>query len=58
MMKHFIGQYGFNKLTILGMFLPNTYEFWWNTSAESFFKRMYKEYDRFWNANEPERQRQ
>jgi UPF0755 protein len=31
------------------MFIPNTYEFWWNTDAESFFKRMYKEYDRFWN---------
>lgn len=45
----YLKQYGFNKETILGMFLPNTYEFWWNTSADGFFKRMNKEYDRFWN---------
>lgn len=45
----FLKQYGFNRYTILGMFVPNTYEFWWNTSAEGFFKRMYKEYDKFWN---------
>jgi UPF0755 protein len=45
----FLKQYGFDRYTILGMFLPNTYEFWWNTSAENFFKRMYKEYDKFWN---------
>ena len=46
---HFIGEFGFNTQTVLGMFVPNTYEFWWNTTAEGFFKRMYKEYDKFWN---------
>ncbi|MBN2814349.1 MAG: endolytic transglycosylase MltG [Bacteroidales bacterium] len=40
---------GFNKETIIGMFIPNTYEFWWNTDARDFFTRMKKEYDRFWN---------
>jgi UPF0755 protein len=44
----FTGQYGFNRFTILGMFLPNTYEFWWNTSAEALFKRMYGDYNKFW----------
>jgi UPF0755 protein len=44
----YLQQYGFDKETIIGMFLPNTYEFWWNTSADGFFKRMYKEYDKFW----------
>jgi UPF0755 protein len=48
--EDYIGQYGFNRLTILGMFLPNTYEFWWNTSAKAFFTRMYNEYDEFWNS--------
>jgi UPF0755 protein len=48
--EDYIGQYGFNKLTILGMFLPNTYEFWWNISAKAFFTRMHKEYDEFWNS--------
>ena len=31
--------------------LPNTYEFYWNTSADGFVKRMKTESDRFWNAN-------
>jgi UPF0755 protein len=47
--EDFIEGYGFNKQTVLGMFLPNTYEVWWNTSAEDFFKRMYREYEKFWN---------
>jgi len=42
--------YGFNLYTIPGMFVPNTYEFWWNTDAEGFLDRMYKEYDHFWNS--------
>lgn len=37
-----------NKETALTLFIPNTYEFWWNTSAENFVKRMHKEYLRFW----------
>jgi UPF0755 protein len=49
--EDFIGQYGFNRFSILGMFLPNTYEFWWNTSAKAFFTKMYHEYDKFWSNN-------
>jgi|WetSurSiteA1Bulk_404760.scaffolds.fasta_scaffold04008_2 UPF0755 protein len=45
----YLAQFGFNSHTVIGMFVPNTYEFWWNTSAEGFLKRMYKEYDRFWD---------
>lgn len=33
----------------LAMFIPNTYEFYWNTSAEEFRNRMWKEYQAFWN---------
>jgi UPF0755 protein len=39
----------FTKATALGMYLPNSYEFFWNTSAEEFRARMLKEYNRFWN---------
>jgi UPF0755 protein len=46
---HYLQQYGFNKESIIGMFLPNTYEFWWNTNADEFFERMNKEYVKFWN---------
>ena len=30
-------------------FIPNTYEFYWNTSAEDFVNKMVVEYNRFWN---------
>lgn len=40
---------GFNQETIIGMFLPNSYEFYWNTSAEKFRDRMVQEYRKFWN---------
>lgn len=41
-------KYGFNTHTFLGMFIPNTYELYWNTSAEGFVARMAKEFKRFW----------
>ncbi|HAW51572.1 MAG TPA: endolytic transglycosylase MltG [Flavobacteriales bacterium] len=47
----FIGKYGFDKRRVMSMFLPNTYEFYWNTSAEDFFKRMAREYKNFWNES-------
>lgn len=43
--------YGFTSATFLGMFVPNTYEFYWNTSPKGFISRMKKEYDRFWNRD-------
>ncbi|MEP5254765.1 MAG: endolytic transglycosylase MltG [Winogradskyella arenosi] len=44
----FLSKNGFTKATALGMYLPNSYEFFWNTSAETFRERMLKEYHRFW----------
>ncbi|MFT4611102.1 MAG: UPF0755 protein [Glaciecola sp.] len=44
----FLAKNGFSKATALGMYLPNSYEFFWNTSAETFRNRMLKEYNRFW----------
>jgi len=41
-------KYGFNKNTYLSMYIPNTYEFNWATTAEDFVERMAKEYKRFW----------
>lgn len=31
------------------IFIPNTYEFYWNTSAQKFVSRMFTEYKKFWN---------
>lgn len=44
-----IEKYGFSPETFPAMFIPNTYEFYWTTSAGEFAERMKKEYDRFWN---------
>jgi UPF0755 protein len=40
--------YGLEPRTLTGVFLPNTYEFYWTASPEDVLKRMKKEYDRFW----------
>ena len=46
----YIRKFDFDEETIMSMFIPNTYEFWWNTSPEALFDRMYKEYQSFWTA--------
>lgn len=47
----FWSENGFTKENALSMYIPNSYEFYWNTSAASFQKRMLKEYKKFWNAS-------
>ena len=42
---------GFNEETLLSMYIPNSYNFYWNTSSEDFKKRMLKEYERFWSID-------
>jgi len=44
----YIRKFGFEEETVMSLFIPNTYEFWWNTSAEELFERMHKEYQNFW----------
>jgi UPF0755 protein len=46
----FVEQYGFNTDNVYTMFMPNTYELYWNTTAQKFFERMYTEYQKFWTA--------
>ncbi len=41
---------GFDSLTFIGMFIPNTYKMWWNTKPQDLLKRLKSEYDKFWNA--------
>jgi len=47
----YVHAFGFTAENILGMFIPDTYELYWNTSADQFLQRMKKEYERFWNAD-------
>lgn len=46
----FLMNYGFNKETIMSMFLADTYEFLWNTDETKFLDRMNAEYKKFWTA--------
>ncbi|MEH6306456.1 endolytic transglycosylase MltG [Olivibacter sp. CPCC 100613] len=41
-------KYGFNTDNFFTMFIPNTYEMYWNIAADEFFARMNKEYNNFW----------
>lgn len=41
-------KYGFSGETFLTLFIPDSYEFYWNTTAEEFFTRMAEEYKKFW----------
>ncbi|WP_247234540.1 endolytic transglycosylase MltG [Telluribacter sp. SYSU D00476] len=41
-------KYGFDTVTVVSMFLPNTYEIYWNVSTEKFLDRMHSEYEKFW----------
>lgn len=45
-----IEKYGFNKDNIYTLFIPNTYEMYWNVTPNEFFDKMHAEYDKFWNA--------
>jgi UPF0755 protein len=45
----FLQDNGLSLDTGLTIFIPNSYEFFWNTSAIEFRDRMLKEYERFWN---------
>jgi len=47
----FLNQNGFNNDSALSMYIPNSYEIYWNTSAEGFRDKMLKEYQNFWNGS-------
>ena len=51
----FLSENNYNIRNALGMYIPNKYEFFWNTSAEEFRTRMLKENTRFWNEDRLDR---
>lgn len=46
---------GFTPESWLGIFLPNTYHFLWNTDANQFIDRIKSEYERYWSGNRDSR---
>ena len=47
----FFKERGFDERNILSMYIPNSYNFFWNTSVEKFNIRMFEEYTKFWQKN-------
>ncbi len=45
----FLAENDFNEDNVFTLLLPNTFEFYWDISAEKFRNQMTKEYYRFWN---------
>ncbi|MBO7624833.1 MAG: endolytic transglycosylase MltG [Bacteroidales bacterium] len=50
-----LARYGMTPVTAICLFLPNTYECWWNTSAPALLERMFREYVTFWNEKRMEK---
>ena len=53
--QDFLKENGFDDHTKLCVYLPNSYEFFWNTGPVDFRDRMLKEYERFWNEDRMQR---
>ena len=45
----FVQAYGFTPANVYTLFIPNSYEFYWNTDAKTFFTKMFENYEQFWN---------
>ena len=45
-----ISELGFDKHSISTLFIPNTYEIFWDVSVQKFMNRMLREYENFWNS--------
>jgi UPF0755 protein len=45
----YLRTFGTEPVSVFTLFIPNTYEFFWNTSADQFVDRMYRERQKFWN---------
>lgn len=51
----FLASYNLNPNTSISLFIPNTYEVFWNTNANELFERMNKEYNTFWTNERKEK---
>lgn len=48
----YIRKFDFNEETIMSMFIPDTYEVYWDMTPEQLFDRMYREYNKFWTDDQ------
>lgn len=47
--EQYLAKWGFTPEDVLTMIFPNTYEFYWSTTAGEFLDRMWQAYRKFWN---------
>ena len=52
-----MSEYGVDTANAYCLFVPNTYEVYWNVSVKEFLKRMKKESDNFWTSDRLEKAR-
>ncbi len=50
--QQLVKKLGLNRETLMTLFIPNTYEFFWNQNANDFLERMKKEHEKFWSKND------
>jgi UPF0755 protein len=51
-------KYGYDTTTIVCMFIPNTYDIYWNVPVDKFLDRMQKESKKFWSFEREEKAKQ
>lgn len=49
---NFLQTIGYTPENILSLFIPNTYEMYWNISLDKFIQRLQSEHDKFWNKDD------
>ncbi|QXP62560.1 endolytic transglycosylase MltG [Polaribacter sp. HaHaR_3_91] len=49
--KDFLSKNNLTEKSVLQIFVPNSYQFYWTTSAENFRDKIFVEYNRFWNKS-------
>ena len=45
----YVAKFGMTPRNVITLFIPNTYQVYWNITANDFVERMAKEYKKFWN---------
>lgn len=54
---NFLNENNLNSESVFSIFLPNTYEFYWNTSADQFRDKMYNQFKSYWTEVKKEKAR-
>jgi UPF0755 protein len=55
--RSFLNENGVTLQQSLAFYIPNTYEFYWNSSAENIRKRLIKQYDLFWDSTREQKRK-